>query len=243
MFESEFLVSVPINSPFKMAANTKHDGIHIRIMTEKDYEEIKELIFEDYFTGVPLCLPKSKFTTETKELLDGVHRHMVAQDTCLVAIDEVNNGRLVAFALAGAQFPEDLEKQRNELDRIQPELAVLLRFLHGLECQAGIFKRYGVTKLIYSCFTYVNPEMRGRRLGVRLAEAVMELGRSKGFPLMTACCVSFYSARQKEALGMECILSQSYADYKDDQGQEIFTPPAPHKEVRILAIRLINKEE
>lgn len=66
----------------------------------------------------------------------------------------------------------------------------------------------------------------------------MEVGRAKGFPVMTANCTGFYSARQKEALGMKCIISQDYADYKDDQGQVIFNPPPPHKATRILAIKL-----
>lgn len=56
-------------------------------MTEMDYEELTKLIMEDYFTRVPLCWAKSEFIMETRYILDAVHRHMVDQDTCLVAVD------------------------------------------------------------------------------------------------------------------------------------------------------------
>ncbi|XP_070070194.1 arylalkylamine N-acetyltransferase-like 2 [Drosophila takahashii] len=154
---------------------------------------------------------------------------MIAQGTCLLALDENNGGRLVGFVLAGAQFPEDVEQHRIGAEKMdQNTWGNTSRMLSKIEREANIFERFGVSKVLYSHITSVATSMRGRGLGSRLAATLMDVGRSKGFPAMVAYCTSFYSARQKEALGMQCVHSLAYADYKDAEGRPIFTPFAPH---------------
>ncbi|XP_016961720.1 arylalkylamine N-acetyltransferase-like 2 [Drosophila biarmipes] len=223
-----------------MSSNTK-DGITIRIMTEEDYfKSVKAFMNKDFFRSEPLCQASGESVQQqNEEENDEYHLSMIAQGTCLVALDENNGGRLVGIVLAGAQFPEDIEKHRIEAEVMEDHTwGRIARMLSKIEQEANLFERFGVSKVLYSHITSVDTSMRGKGLGSRLAATLMEVGRSKGFPAMVAYCTSFFSARQKEALGMQCIHSLAYADYKDAQGRPIFTPAAPHTTARVMAIKL-----
>ncbi|EDV54592.1 dopamine N-acetyltransferase [Drosophila erecta] len=222
-----------------MSSSTK-DGITIRIMTKEDYPSVKAFMKDDFFQSEPLCQSSGETVhCQHEEANDEHHLSMIAQGTCLMAIDENKGERLVGLVLAEAQYPEDLEKNRIEAETMEQNFwARTCIFLSEIEREANLFERFGIPKLLLSHTTSVDASMRGRGLGSRLAATLMEVGRAKGFPVMVAFCTSFYSARQKEALGMKCVHSLSYADYKDDQGRPIFTPAEPHTMVRVLAIKL-----
>ncbi|XP_020807360.1 dopamine N-acetyltransferase-like, partial [Drosophila serrata] len=214
----------------------------IRIMTKDDYPRVKAFMKDDFLKSEPLCQSSSKpmeLEKEKEKEMDDYHLSLIAQSTCLVALEESNGDKLVGFVLAGAQFPEDLEKHRQEAEVMDQNFLGHITFmLSKIEREADIFRRYGISKALYSHITSVAASMRGKGLGSRLASKLMDVGRSKGFPAMVAYCTSFYSARQKEALGMECIHFLVYADYKDDSGHPIFTPAAPHTKARVMFIKL-----
>jgi len=222
-----------------MSSNTK-DGITIRIMTVEDYKNVKAFMKDDFFLSEPLCQSSGESVHRQNEKdNDEYHLSMIAQGTCLVALDENNGGRLVGFVLAGAQVPEDIEQHRVEAEAMEQHAwGRICVMLSKIEREANIFERFGISKVLYSHITSVDKSMRGKGLGSRLAATLMEVGRSKGFPVMVAYCTSFFSARQKEALGMQCIHSLTYADYKDAQGKPIFTPAEPNTTARVMAIKL-----
>ncbi|XP_064554119.1 arylalkylamine N-acetyltransferase-like 2 [Drosophila montana] len=216
------------------------DGILIRIMTVADYQPVKIFMGGNFYNGEPLCASSGEDVQKCYEKEnDEYHISMIEQGTCLLAVDENNGGRIVGLVLAGAQFPSDLEKHRKEAAAMEPNTwGRIAVFLSKIEIEINLFERYGVSKILYSHITNVDASMRGKGLGSRLAAALMEVGRSKGFPIMVAYCSSYYSARQKEALGMECVYSIAYADYKDASGQVVFKPAAPHTHLRVMVIKL-----
>ncbi|XP_030555595.1 dopamine N-acetyltransferase-like [Drosophila novamexicana] len=216
------------------------NGILIRIMTVADYQPVKIFMGGNFYNGEPLCASSGEDVQKCYEKEnDEYHISMIEQGTCLLAVDENNGGRIVGLVLAGGQIPSDLEKHRKEAAAMEPNTwGRIAVFLSKIEIEINLFKRYGVSKILYSHITNVDASMRGKGLGSRLAAALMEVGRSKGFPLMIAYCSSYYSARQKEALGMECVYSIAYADYKDESGQVVFKPAAPHTHLRVMVIKL-----
>ncbi|KAH8263361.1 hypothetical protein KR044_007790 [Drosophila immigrans] len=216
------------------------DGVLIRTMTVNDYKKVKEFMGDNFYNGEPLCASSGEDVQKCCEREnDEYHISMIEQGTCLLALNENDGGRIVGLVLAGGQVPTDLEKHRKEADEMEQNAwGRIAVFLSVVEREVNIFERYGVSKLLYSHATNVDASMRGKGLGGRLATALIEVGKSKGFPLMVAYCTSFYSARQKKALGMECIYERAYSDYKDAQGQVVFNPPAPHTHIRIMVIKL-----
>lgn len=216
------------------------DGILIRIMSMEDYPEVKTCMVENFFNVEPLCAYLGKdpklYHSET---LDAYQKSLIEQGTCLVALDEQNDGKLVGFVLAGDHTPAHVEKNRQDAIAMGQSIRGMIPVLISkVEVESKVFERYGISKALYSHATNVDASMRGKGLGSRLAAALMEVGRSKGYPLMLAYCSSFYSGRQKEQLGMECIYKLAYTDYKNDKGEVIFKPPPPHTHVRTMAIKL-----
>ncbi|XP_034098158.1 arylalkylamine N-acetyltransferase-like 2 [Drosophila albomicans] len=216
------------------------DGILIRIMTVDDYKLVKIFMREHFFIGNPMndaCDEDVQKCNEKEN--DEYHIDMIKQNTSLLAVKDNDEEQIVGFVLAGAQVPSDLEKSRKEADELEENAWKRIAVFNSLiEREANVFKHYGVSEVLYSHITTVHTSMRGKGLGARLAKALMELGRSKGFPAMAASCSSYYSARQKQALGMECIYSHAYDDYKDINGNVVFKTEAPNTHVRFLAMRL-----
>jgi len=206
----------------------------------EDYKHVKTFMEEHFYNAEPLCTFAGEDASKRfQQFFQDYHISMIKEGTCLVAINEKDGESVAAVALAGSSVPSHLEEQRKmSFDMDQCSLKPIMIFVSEVELKANVFKHYGASKLLYSSVTNVDASMRGRGLGTRLAAALMELGRSKGFHLLSATCTSFYSARQMEAMGMECVYSEAYADYKDDNGQVILKLPSPHTHIRVLAIKL-----
>ncbi|XP_060647952.1 arylalkylamine N-acetyltransferase-like 2 [Drosophila nasuta] len=206
----------------------------------EDYMNVKDFMGGNFYNGEPLCAAADEDVQKCCEKEnDEYHISMIEQGTSLLALNENDGGRIVGIVLAGGQVPSDLEKHRKEAEEMEQNTwGRIAVFLSAAEIEANLFERYGISSLLYSHITCVDATMRGKGLGGRLATALIEVGKSKGFPLMVAYCTSFYSARQKEALGMECIYRQAYVDYKDEQGQVVFKPAAPHTHIRVMVIKL-----
>ncbi|KAH8279965.1 hypothetical protein KR054_012324, partial [Drosophila jambulina] len=221
----------------KMPEN--YNSISIRAMTQDDFPTVDPLVCENFLKDEPLLGSlRITFQPETKAICDAIHLSIIEEGNSLVAFEEKNPEVIVGFVLGLTKTPEHAKMLSELTEKMQPDLASMLNYVNQLEVKANVFENFKVDKILYSYITFVKSDMRGRGVGTRLAQALMEVGRAKGFPLMMACCTSFYSARQKEALGMKCILFQNYADYRDDQGCVVYTPPAPHVAARVLVIEL-----
>ncbi|KAH8329181.1 hypothetical protein KR074_005297 [Drosophila pseudoananassae] len=222
-----------------MLPQTK-DGITIRIMNEMDYPKVKLFMRDNFYYDEPMGMGVNEplhLQNEAEE--DGNHLHMIGQELCLVATDDTNKGRIVGIVLAERQVPDNMEDHRIYAENSEHHLwGQNLRFLSKVEREANLFKRFGVSELLYSYITAVDAKVRGKGLGSRLAATLMDLGRSQRLPLMAAYCTSYYSARQKAALGMVCVHSYPFVDFKDKEGHVVFNPPPPHTHVQVMVIRL-----
>ncbi|KAH8409786.1 hypothetical protein KR222_007214 [Zaprionus bogoriensis] len=214
------------------------DGIQIRAMIEEDYPEVKQFLIDHFYSGEPLCASSGEEAHKCFE--DKAYDiSAIRQGTCLVAFDTMSGGRMVGVVMASTEYPSDVENRSQQAQTMEQNIyGRVIRMECLAEQAANLYERFGVAKKLYSYVTSVDAAQRGRGIGTRLTTALMELGRAKGFQLLSASCTSFYSARQKAALGMKCAYAIAYADYKNDQGEVIFNPPLPHTHMRIMACRL-----
>ncbi|XP_051858253.1 arylalkylamine N-acetyltransferase-like 2 [Drosophila albomicans] len=181
-------------------------------MTKDDLRIIENSIYDDEPLQLALVgNSKAQMQQSLIEILDKFHNSMVEQGTSLVAINEKDGERIVGFILAGCETSDYLQEYYAQISALN-ECA--FKTVGMFECETKIkvnyFQLYSVSKVIYAAMINV----------------------------IIAWSSSFYSARQMEGVGMECIYRQPYADYKDAKGQVIFKPPAPHSELRILAFKL-----
>ncbi|XP_068152541.1 arylalkylamine N-acetyltransferase-like 2 [Drosophila tropicalis] len=215
------------------------NGIAVRIMSTEDYDQVELFLRDHYYNADPLMMscPGDLYKFGIP-YFDEMNLSLIKQNTSLIAIDELTNS-IAGVVIAGAQAENDVEEHRLLSEALGSNIfGCIERLVSEVERKSNVYQRFNVNKLLYSHVTCVDTLKRGQGLGVRLAKTLIKLGRAKGFKLMLALCSSFYSARQKHALGMECIYAQAYADYKDDEGRAILTPPAPHTHIRVMAMKL-----
>ncbi|XP_016963248.1 arylalkylamine N-acetyltransferase-like 2 [Drosophila biarmipes] len=216
-------------------------AIVIRAMEMEDFEEVEVFLAEHFFKHEPLMLIPQKDPSQA-ELIQAeaeLHRSLISQNLSLVAVD-VEEKRIVGVVLAGELTPEDLEREFRENE--QKEATCLLdkihKFLAGVEWQANIFDHFGVQRALYLYMLGVDASVRRQRVGTRLVAATIELGRQRGFPVLTSTCTNMHSRRLMTGLHMDCVLTKDYADYKDESGEVVLPATDPHTSASVVGIRL-----
>ncbi|XP_033150759.1 dopamine N-acetyltransferase [Drosophila busckii] len=210
----------------------------VRQMTLSDADEVN-LFLRDHFYGSEPTLqtPGDHQRVVSEPDLNEYHTSQITQGTSLVA---VNGERIVGIVLANALLPAEVEQAWIDINKTkcQTLLKHVHRFLSGIERNAHVFEHYGVERALYLHIVAVDSSMRNHGLGRRLVGELINVGRNMGFPIMFSTCTSFFSKRLMSALGMECVHTEAYADYKDDDGNVVIQPPAPHTDASVMAIRL-----
>lgn len=79
---------------------------------------------------------------------------------------------------------------------------------------------------------------RGRGIGRALIEGSSQVAREDGYQLFRMDCTSFYAARLSEMLGMTCVYSLPYEDYKDENGDPVLKVKPPHTALKIFKQKL-----
>ena len=101
-----------------------------------------------------------------------------------------------------------------------------------------VWQLTGADRALHIHLLAVDLAFRGRGIGRALMEKARDIAASEKYPLLFVICSSFFSARAAENMGMKCIYSMPYSEYKDEQGEPIITPPYPHQEIKILIQQL-----
>jgi len=244
MFEVIYNKLIELNFSQSQSASEKlgkMSAIVIRAMNMEDFEEVEAFLAEHFFKHEPLMQIPQEDPTQAAVIPEEeeLHRSLIPQNLSLVAVD-VDEKRIVGVVLAGELTPEDLEREFRETE--QKKVTCLLdkihKFLAGVERQANVFEHYGVQRALYLYMLGVDTSVRRQRIGTRLVAATIELGRQRGFPVLTSTCTSLHSRRLMTGLQMEVVLSKDYADYKDENGEVILPAADPHTSASVVGIRL-----
>lgn len=123
----------------------------------------------------------------------------------------------------------------------EPPYNTILEFYNKIAGGVDIWKETGADRALCIWHLAVDPAVNGRGIGRSLMEASRHLARSEGYPLLYIECTSYYSAKIARAIGMQCVYSLPYADYKDKDGNPVFTPPQPHTDVAVFVQKLSQK--
>ncbi|KAH8404799.1 hypothetical protein KR222_003856 [Zaprionus bogoriensis] len=210
---------------------------HVRELKEEDFDAFNRFLLDHFYTQEPLLQTPGDHFREEPELLQE-RLEAIRQGLSVVAVDQ--NERIVGVAYAEQVSREGMGHNWLEIKGQKPTklIAHIHYFLSNLENKSEFFKHYDVSQALYLAILTVDASVTRQGLGRRLVSALMEVGRSKGLPLLVTTCTSVYSQRVMAALGFEVVLSQKYSDYKDEDGNMPLQPPAPHQEASVMAIRL-----
>lgn len=233
------LVRSALASSIQLIAKVCEMTTHVRVLRQEDFENFKQFLIDHFYTHEPILqTPGDHERVEISPELWAQRLEALGHGLSLVAIDE--NDRFVGVAYAEAMNREELGKNWLEVNGQKPKelLPHIHYFLSNLEQNSRFFEHYNVSHALYLCILTVDASVSGQGLGRRLVGSMIELGRSKGLPLLVSTCTSVYSQRAMAAQGLEVVLSQRYEDYRDEYGNQPLRPPSPHKEASVMARRL-----
>lgn len=217
-----------------MSATEKSDDFEIRVAGVEDGDRMMKFLHLHYYREEPLtasCAPPEPDEEDQKFLLSNL-----PHGTCLLMF---HKDRIVAVAVAGPKGPDEAEHLFDEAAKLAgSKWGRILGILARAERDANVFSRYGVDRAIHLHALGVDEQLRGRAIGERLVNALAVRGKELGYQLLTADCSSYYSSRLMKRLGYELVNSIPYANYVDAAGEQLIRPPAPHKALETLVLRL-----
>lgn len=211
----------------------------VRVLREDDFEGFKKFLIQHYYGHEPLLQTPgdhNRYPITSEKWKERVH--IIREGLSLAAFDE--NDCIVGVAFAKVMQPKELEKNWLEVKKQKPSdlLSHIYYFLSKLKRESRVFQRYNATQALYLYILAVDRRFIGQGLGRRLVDGLITLARSKGLTLLFTTCTGIYSQRVMATQGLEVVLSESYANYKDEDGNEPLRPPSPHREASVMAIEL-----
>lgn len=210
------------------------NNILYRVATIDDRDDVLDFIRKHYYPEEPITMgnePKLQ-STEDEEFSVSV----IPYGTTIIAIDSMQNDRIVGALLSGPIGPDEATDMIDEAKRCtNKKWSEILRLLAHLEETANIYERYNITKALHIHVMGVDRQMRGKSIGRNMFEKCFEIAKQLNYPLVSVDCTSIFSIRIAEKLQMDCIGELAYTAYKDNTGRQLFRPPSPHTQIKTFA--------
>ncbi|XP_055610285.1 arylalkylamine N-acetyltransferase-like 2 [Uranotaenia lowii] len=196
-------------------------GLLYRVANEADRELVRDGLNKYFYPEDPVTSThysgKEPTTDDTEGTLE-----MVNSGCMILAMDE-QSGRLAGFSGSTIVSPDEPQKLLEKASIAQTKkYGDVLRLTAHLTAKTRVCERFGVDQAYHLDMVGVNPNFRGKSIGEILQEKHMELACAKGLRVLSAYVTGPYSARICERLGMQCVYTLPYRDYRDESGRVVF---------------------
>lgn len=210
--------------------------ITFKVASSSDYDQVLEFIRSHYYPEEPITIgnePREQSVEDEEFSMSSLD-----EGTTIMAVDGDNE--MVGVCISGAIQPNDAEKMIEDSKRVKSKKwSEILLLLAYLEHKANVCERFNVPKSLHMHVMGVHPKVRGQSIGVKLMGRCMANGKQLGFKLASTDCTSIFSIKIAERLGMECIETLAFDEYRDKtDGRQIFKPTQPHTHIKTFIQRL-----
>ncbi|XP_055527222.1 arylalkylamine N-acetyltransferase-like 2 [Wyeomyia smithii] len=227
---------VPCRS--RMAEFSRSILIEYDVTHSDDYNSVLEFVLNHYYRDEPM---NNSYIYGSNPAEDDVEFSVsfMFKGMAIKAVDRSRGNHLIGISIANPIYPGYVDDllQAAKLAKTR-KWSDSLKLLARLQQSVNVLERFNVPKCYDIEIVAVDPEYRGHSIGAKLFERQFERGRDLGYPLASADCSSYYSARIAERVGMTCVGRLAYVDYRDEHGVQLFQPSAPHLEIQTFAKRL-----
>jgi GNAT superfamily N-acetyltransferase len=200
--------------------------------SEDDHERIRVFLGENYYPFEPINmamgLDNGHSAADEAHILD-----FIKEGTSLLAVATTPQRTLLGICINGAIFSDE-----NVIEMASKcsckRYTKFLWFIETIDRCSDFWNRVAVKQALSCEALAVLGSARGLGIGKALLENTLQVARDDGFPLLRVDCSSYYSAKIVECMGLECMYSLPYSEYKSEDGCQIFDPPSPHVEFKIF---------
>lgn len=213
------------------------DHIMYRLATLDDREELRALM--------AVCFPRdepfnSHWVNQDPVPEDVEHTlHCLDEGTSFVAVDSLKNKIVGACMTCVDEKTTSIQHLLDDAEAAtNRKFAQYLRLYAEVESNADMFDRYDVQKIFHVSALAVDSDYRGLSIGRTLVDKSFNLGQVQGHKLCSINCSSFFTEKIALRLKMDYVSEIPMADIKDEAGQRLTFPPAPHTHIRTYAKKL-----
>ncbi|XP_075168790.1 arylalkylamine N-acetyltransferase-like 2 [Haematobia irritans] len=212
------------------------NNIEIKVIKPKDLDRVEEFLMENFLRNAPLssCPPVKEPSAEDKEK---IRKCIEIYGCSLMALEgDTLVGVFVAMPKNRSSIDEYFENAQ-QLGKTN-KYGQIMQLLGEINRDAGIFDRYGVDEILYLYIASVASSHGGRGIAAQMTRELMRLAKEWNYKVLSMDCSSYYCTRVCERLGLECLNTVVFEDYKDESGNPIFKPALPHRAMKTFAQRL-----
>uniref|UniRef100_A0A182SV79 N-acetyltransferase domain-containing protein n=1 Tax=Anopheles maculatus TaxID=74869 RepID=A0A182SV79_9DIPT len=184
------------------------------IATESDRETVREALASYFYPEEPLTLSHRDGSVVTEDDMAAA-LSFLRNGTTILARTEASR-ELVGLAIGG------LSSDVSTVPITTRKYADIVAFLECLGVRASGAESSASSYHIY--MLAVHPAHRGHSIGRRLMEKQIELARARWpkLPTVTVEATSATSLRLMKRIGMRETARLSFAEYRDDAGEQVF---------------------
>ncbi|KAJ9582193.1 hypothetical protein L9F63_003459 [Diploptera punctata] len=214
--------------------------MQFRIIKARIHDRIRVLDFlrQNFYNEEPL---NAAMNNESNNLSKADEEHtleLLQEDMSLLAVNDDED--LIGICLSGLVTNKEAETMEGLADTCSCErFSKLLHFLAYVEQQSNIWTKSGVTCGLSVQALAVTQAARGYGVGRALLETTRQLAKDEGYSLFRVDCSSYFSARLAEEIGMECVFSLPFSQYKDKDGCQVFKVKSPNNHMKIYIQKLV----
>ncbi|PSN52950.1 Dopamine N-acetyltransferase [Blattella germanica] len=201
--------------------------------TIDDTERIAEFMRQTFCKYEPLNMSIGAPPNRPTETMRSIK--YLSQGTSLMTI--TRSGLIIGVAINGESSLG--EKEEMSKPNYQHESYKKIdEFFKKFESGYNVWELTGTDRGLFLNILSVDPIAGGKGIGKAMMKKTREIAKAKGYPLLGVLCTSHYSARIAKSIGMECVYRLPYSEYKNENGEQVFVPPPPHKEAAVFVQKL-----
>ncbi|XP_055618948.1 uncharacterized protein LOC129764151 [Toxorhynchites rutilus septentrionalis] len=216
------------------AVSELHHQVSFRRATLADREKVREFLAHSFYPEEPVTISYiggSEVTPDDMEFC----LSLIAEGFVLLALVG-GEDQLVGISGAGVIDSDESEKLKDiALKTETTKFGEILRMLSYVCEQANVCQRFGISEVYHQHYLAVDSKFRGKALGKLLMEKQFGKARDLGLRVVTTDASGVYSSNLCEKLGMQCVYSLAYNEYRNELGQQVFKSSGQHKEIKTFA--------
>lgn len=207
-----------------------------RIAKADDYNELYVFLNRTFYKDEPI---NAGFVLEGPVPEDTVYTlSTLGLETSVVAIDKTDN-KIIGVCMTGPGLPSDIEDMRKEIGKTaNRKFQQYLRLYIHIDTESSIHVRHNIERTLHVHGVAVDPRYRGQGIGCALVRRAYEIGKNLSYPVGSINCSSVYTIRIAEKLNMRMVSSIAYEDIRDENGERLIYPPAPHTHIQTFIVDL-----
>lgn len=214
--------------------------LNIRFLQLSDIPKILEFLAEQGKDPLRSLAPADD--TYSRFSNNRIAKLMESEEVCQISLiaTEKTTGEIAGIHLQFIWRKEDAFRASTIPEETVPPFRKILNLMHAKlnETKLGMFEKYGVEFVVWNFMVAVSSKHRNRGLASELYKRVVELLRSKKFPLAFSIFTSPFSRRAAQKVGFVEIDRAYFNELRNETGELVVPKGTEYDFASVMVLEL-----